>query len=57
MGNGECRTEFILEDEHANVFGQLHGGCSAALIDITSAIALLSHKREAGGVSVNMNLS
>ncbi|GLV35943.1 uncharacterized protein CBL_09839 [Carabus blaptoides fortunei] len=55
--DGKCKAEFVVQPEQTNAFGYLHGGFSATLCDIVSGIALLSHEREGGGVSVNMNLT
>ncbi|KAG5876355.1 hypothetical protein JTB14_009040 [Gonioctena quinquepunctata] len=47
-----------VDEEHLNVFGTLHGGFSAFLVDTISSWAVLSHKNcEHPNVSVDLNLT
>lgn len=57
-GDGNCSVSLNVEDEHLNIMGNLHGGCSATLVDVVSSWALLTHEKGlAPSVSVNMNLT
>ncbi|XP_011315256.1 acyl-coenzyme A thioesterase 13 [Fopius arisanus] len=55
-GDGQCKAEFIVGDEHLNSAGTLHGGCSATIIDCISSYALMT-KSGFPGVSVDLNVS
>lgn len=57
VGDGNCKAEFVVQPEHTNCYGMLHGGFSATLVDIISGIALLSSKSDGAQVSVNINMS
>lgn len=64
-GNGKCEVEFKIEDEHTNVYGTLHGGLSATLVDVVSGYALITHPNLVhaletfpnSGVSIDMHMS
>lgn len=64
-GDGKCDVEMKVEEEHTNILGTLHGGCTATLVDVISSYALLTHPKlveniEAfpnSGVSVDIHLS
>jgi len=56
-GNGKCVAEMKVEEQHTNKGGTLHGGLSASLVDMVSTLALLTHERQAPGVSVNIGVS
>ncbi|XP_015185109.1 PREDICTED: acyl-coenzyme A thioesterase 13-like [Polistes dominula] len=56
-GDGNCKAEFTVSDEHLNLGGSLHGGFTATIIDCVSTYALMTYKTGAPGVSVNMNIS
>lgn len=55
--NGRCVFELKIDVEHTNMFGTLHGGLSATLIDGVTTYALLTTKKALPGVSVNLNCS
>lgn len=56
--NGNCTGTLLIEDEHTNPMGGLHGGLSATLIDSISSYALMTHEKGAyPSVSVNINAS
>lgn len=55
-GDGKCTAEFTVEEEHENLGGTLHGGFTATLVDMISTYALMTSKREAPGVSVDMHI-
>lgn len=54
---GVCKAELYVEKEHTNIYGTLHGGYIATLVDIITSLALLAHPRQGKGVSVNLNVS
>ncbi|KAF7669361.1 hypothetical protein LDENG_00196340, partial [Lucifuga dentata] len=53
---GKVVCEMRVEEEHTNVFGTLHGGMTATLVDIISTAAIVCSDRGAPGVSVDMNI-
>lgn len=55
--NGTCIAELTVEKEHVNIFGTLHGGLIATLVDIITSLAVFAHPRQGKGVSVNLNVS
>ncbi|TFK69436.1 hypothetical protein BDN72DRAFT_840406 [Pluteus cervinus] len=59
-GYGEAIFELVVERDMCNVFGTLHGGCAAYIIDPCSSSALVVMGRALGidgtGVSQSMNL-
>ncbi|XP_066139399.1 acyl-coenzyme A thioesterase 13-like [Euwallacea fornicatus] len=56
LGNGSCRAEVKVAEEHSNIMGGLHGGFSATLVDVISTYALVSHKKgRVPHVSVHIN--
>lgn len=54
---GKCVAEMTVGEEHSNDFGTLHGAMTATLVDNVSTLALVTSKREAYGVSVDMHLT
>lgn len=52
-------------EEHTNIYGTLHGGCTATIVDCMSGYALLTHPKMVdnleisphSGVSVDMHLT
>eukprot|EP00933_Yihiella_yeosuensis_P024238 TRINITY_DN18779_c0_g1_i1.p1 TRINITY_DN18779_c0_g1~~TRINITY_DN18779_c0_g1_i1.p1 ORF type:complete len:153 (-),score=29.84 TRINITY_DN18779_c0_g1_i1:92-550(-) len=54
--HGEMRTKMVVSSEEANLFGTLHGGAIATLVDIISTAALLTLS-DRPGVSVDLNVS
>ena len=56
---GRCVAALVIDEEHTNRGGTLHGGLSALLVDNISTLALTSADGElfSYGVSVNMDLS
>lgn len=55
-GDGKCEAEFKVALEHQNMGGTLHGGFTATLVDCISTYALMTSKRQAPGVSVDMHI-
>ena len=56
---GRCVLGLKVEQEHCNVYGTLHGGLSATLVDAATTYALANDDPESFkklGVSVNMSL-
>ncbi|CAH1731641.1 acyl-coenzyme A thioesterase 13-like isoform X2 [Aphis gossypii] len=64
-GNGQLIAEMVIEKQHTNAFGTLHGGFTASALDILSSMALLTHPRVVEnidsvpnrGVSVDIHVS
>ncbi|XP_067012900.2 acyl-coenzyme A thioesterase 13 [Anabrus simplex] len=56
-GEGRCVAEMMVDKEHQNKGGTLHGGMTATLVDIVSTLALMTKDRGVPGVSVNMNIT
>lgn len=54
--NGKCSAKLQVKKDHVNMFGSLHGGFTASLLDNITAYALMS-KRTHPGVSVDLNVS
>ncbi|XP_027714512.1 acyl-coenzyme A thioesterase 13-like [Vombatus ursinus] len=54
---GKVVCEMKVGEEHTNRFGTLHGGLTATLVDVISAIALMNTERGILGVSVDMNIT
>lgn len=54
---GHVSVELDVEEEHANTFGTLHGGFTAALIDIVTTTALCATRRGKPGVSVDLHVT
>ncbi len=63
--DGKCDIELKVETEHTNIYGTLHGGLTATLVDIISGFALMTHPKLAhklktfpdSGVSVDLHMS
>lgn len=64
-GNGRCLAEMIVDKEHTNDYGTLHGGFTATVVDIISSIAIITHSRvvdsidskPVSGVSVDLHVT
>ncbi|KAK0180623.1 hypothetical protein PV327_002986 [Microctonus hyperodae] len=56
-GDGQCKAEFIVADEHLNSFGTLHGGCTSTIIDCISTYALMTNEKALPGVSVDLHVT
>ncbi|XP_025198397.1 acyl-coenzyme A thioesterase 13-like [Melanaphis sacchari] len=65
VGNGQCIAEMVVEKQHTNAYGTLHGGFTASAVDILSSMAMLTHPRVVenidsapnSGVSVDIHIS
>ncbi|XP_076763903.1 acyl-coenzyme A thioesterase 13 [Xylocopa sonorina] len=55
-GNGNCKAQLVVDKEHLNIGGTLHGGFTSTLIDCISSYALMSLNNQ-GGVSVDLHVS
>ncbi|XP_046857001.1 acyl-coenzyme A thioesterase 13-like [Xenia sp. Carnegie-2017] len=53
---GKVVAELIVEEEHQNASGTLHGGFTATLIDVLTSLALVSGENGRPGVSVDLNV-
>ncbi|XP_015585904.1 acyl-coenzyme A thioesterase 13 [Cephus cinctus] len=56
-GNGNCKVEFTVAEEHLNAGGTLHGGFTSTLVDCISTYALMTRGDVAPGVSVDLHVS
>ncbi|XP_066592709.1 acyl-coenzyme A thioesterase 13-like [Prorops nasuta] len=56
-GEGNCKAEFTVADEHLNLGGTLHGGFTSTLIDCISTYAIMTHGEGRSGVSVDLNVT
>jgi len=57
-GNGKCKAQFIVAEEHLNHGGFLHGGFTTTIIDCVSTYALMTHKTDFHpGASVNLHVT
>lgn len=52
---GVVTARFTVGRPHSNAFANLHGGCTATLVDVMGTLALLSVDMTRPGVSVEMN--
>ena len=51
---------YKVPEEHTNVYGTLHGGMSATLVDIVTSMAVITEDEDSYlklGVSTNINMS
>ncbi|RLU22868.1 hypothetical protein DMN91_005146 [Ooceraea biroi] len=56
-GDGKCKAQFTVAEEHLNMAGTLHGGFTSTIIDCVSTYAVMTHKDCHPGVSVNLNVT
>ena len=49
--------ELVVEEEHQNAGGTLHGGLTATLVDSITTLALLSMENGRPGVSIDLHVS
>ncbi|XP_061927182.1 acyl-coenzyme A thioesterase 13 [Apis cerana] len=57
-GNGNCKAELVVSQEHLNIYGLMHGGFTSTLIDAVSTYALITHEKNSKpGVSLNLNIT
>ena len=56
-GNGNCCCKMVVEEEHENRNGMLHGGMVATLVDIVTTAGLMTSDWEAPGVSIELSVS
>lgn len=64
-GNGNCVAEMVIDKQHTNGYGTLHGGFTASAVDIISSMAILTHPKVVdnidslpnSGVSVDIHVS
>ncbi|GAB6029926.1 hypothetical protein CHUAL_005624 [Chamberlinius hualienensis] len=57
-GDGCCVCELTVDEQMANASGNLHGGCTASIVDLVSTLALISSPSDSlPGVSVELNVS
>ncbi|XP_050527988.1 uncharacterized protein LOC126898084 [Daktulosphaira vitifoliae] len=64
-GNGKCMAEMVVEKDHTNGYGTLHGGFTASAVDLFSSLAVSTHPKVVedidsiprSGVSVDLHIS
>ncbi|XP_077271282.1 acyl-coenzyme A thioesterase 13 isoform X3 [Temnothorax americanus] len=57
-GDGKCKAQFTVAEEHLNLGGFLHGGFTTTIIDCVSTYALMTHKTEPPpGASVDLHVT
>ncbi|XP_076066130.1 acyl-coenzyme A thioesterase 13-like [Oratosquilla oratoria] len=56
-GDGRCVAELVVQEEHKNSVGTLHGGFTATLVDAISTLALMSAEKTGPGVSIDLSVS
>lgn len=57
-GDGKCKAQFTVAEEHLNLGGFLHGGFSSTIIDCVSTYALMTYKGDSPpGVSVDLHVT
>lgn len=57
-GDGKCKVQFNVVEEHLNEGGFLHGGFTTTVIDCISTYALMTHKNDCHpGVSVDLHVT
>lgn len=56
-GNGSCKAQFTVSNEHLNIGGTLHGGFTSTLVDCISTYALMTKGSGAPGVSVDLHIT
>lgn len=57
-GDGKCKAQFTVAEEHLNEGGFLHGGFTSTIIDCISTYALMTHKIEPPpGASVDLHVT
>lgn len=54
---GKVVGELVVEEEHQNAGGTLHGGLTATLVDSITTLALLSMENGRPGVSIDLHVS
>jgi len=54
---GHCTLSLKVDKPHTNLYGTLHGGFSAHLVDSVTTMALMTNEGGLPGVSVDMSLS
>ena len=56
-GQGHCSCKMVVEQEHENRVGFIHGGMVATLVDVVSSAGLMTSEWAAPGVSVELSIS
>ena len=54
---GKCLASVVIQQEHCNIGGVMHGSFASSLIDCISTMALLTYDDQKPGVSVDLNVS
>jgi len=57
-GDGRCKAEFTVAEEHLNMGGFLHGGFTSTIIDCISSYALVTYKPDhPPGSSIDLHVT
>lgn len=56
-GEGKCKAQFTVSEEHLNLGGTLHGGFTSTLVDCISTYAVMTQGTGAPGVSVDLHVT
>ncbi|XP_011163913.1 acyl-coenzyme A thioesterase 13 isoform X2 [Solenopsis invicta] len=57
-GDGKCKAQFTVAEEHLNPGGFLHGGFTATIIDGVSTCALMTYKTDTPpGASIDLHVT
>lgn len=56
-GDGKIECSMVIQKQHTNSFGTLHGGLVCTLVDICGTIAIMSLRPTSPGVSIDLNTS
>ncbi|XP_036142178.1 acyl-coenzyme A thioesterase 13 isoform X2 [Monomorium pharaonis] len=57
-GDGKCKAQFTVTEEHLNHGGFLHGGFTSTIIDCVSTYALMTYKTDPPpGASVDLHVT
>src|SRR3954468_13244481 len=56
--DGRCKVRIPVGDAVKNLFGKLHGGAAATIVDDVGTLAIMSRDRDSRpGVSTDLNIS
>ncbi|CAK9829053.1 Acyl-coenzyme A thioesterase 13 [Anthophora retusa] len=56
-GNGNCKAQLQVSQEHLNLGGTMHGGFTSTLVDCVSTYAVMTHGDNVPGVSVDLHVT
>lgn len=56
-GDGKCKAELVVSEEHLNHGGTMHGGFTSTLVDCVTTYAVMTAGTGAPGVSVDLHVT